>query len=249
MIVHIINPAILNEIQRYKNIMETNIKQYVNYLLQQKSFEFFLTPNYRLFTLIAENIRLNLNFFSTVIIEWDIFNFLGPRRNIRNSIESYYDLFNLSTDEEYFDLMKYNSEYVQCPDEVVIRLKKSKYNIYVYNKNNTAKKKHLTMADKSNIALLNGMDEATVQWYRKISKESNQFIHPDIFMPVEPYNEKMDSARGLMVTDCQLLNDAFQLLLQFIVKNIQCNIQPAPNDIAAVKNIILNYPIFTSTNV
>lgn len=61
----------------------------------------------RLFYLISENMRMNINYLSELWIEYDAFDFVGIKRNIRNSVEALFDLYNLSTDGDYYALLYY----------------------------------------------------------------------------------------------------------------------------------------------
>lgn len=65
---------------------------------------------YRLFYYIAEDFCANMNFLSNYDITMDAFGFPVIKKNTRNAIEAFLDLYNLCCDDMYIDVLMYNAK-------------------------------------------------------------------------------------------------------------------------------------------
>lgn len=99
----------------------------------------------------------------------------GIYRNLRNSIEACYDLYNLCVNSNYISVLKYNSSYASTNEQEDLILKEN------YFKFKDKKLKNFTIKNKANIAISNGfpMDLQTI--LINISRECSSYSHPDVY--------------------------------------------------------------------
>lgn len=232
-----INKTILDAINSFKTFLEQNINNLINLNLNAANMNLFCTGEYKLFSIIYENVRMDLNYLLTLNPDFDILGFPAIKRNIRISIEAYYDLYNLVSDRSYFELLQYQSikGYSINPNTL------KKYQPFVNTKISNINKRPLTIANKANIAKnKNALIKDIYDEFKKIAKKSNQYIHPDIFV-ADIYNPEI-ILKSLILCDCRLLIFAFELINKFIC------LQNAPyitaidpyNEYAKLYNAIMN---------
>ncbi|MGN0322428.1 MAG: hypothetical protein ACI4DZ_04865 [Oliverpabstia sp.] len=213
---YFVNKNVLDNINLYKNRMDGIINSFFQQIQYQCNYNVFITSNYKLYSLIAENIRMDLNYLLTITIDYDVFSFIGVRRNLRNSIEAYYDLYNLTFDENYLYLLKYFSNNAVCAKKEIDTLKNNDmYSSYLGKKQKIS---FLSIADKAKIASRNGLDNNKVNILKNISISSNSYVHPDIFTPPEDIQAKERLLRDFLYIDCWLLAEAFDLLVRYCRK-------------------------------
>lgn len=205
-----INKTILDAINSYKNLLEQNINGLINLNLNTANIDLFCTGEYKLFSIITENVRMDLNYLLVLNPEYDMLGFPAIKRNIRISIEAYYDLFNLVSDKSYFELLQYQSIKGFVIDSNTL----NKYKPFVKNISNI-NKRHLTISNKANIAKnKNHLRLEIYDHFKDIATNSNSYIHPDIFV-TDNYNRET-VLKSLTICDCQLLMYAFELLNSFV---------------------------------
>lgn len=204
---HTINRQVLDNLTKFRSVLDGAILSIFQFYIAN-GLNLFAQPNFKLYTLISEDMRMNINYLSSLIIEYDCFDFIGIRRNLRSSIEAFYDLYNLTKDDEntYFNLLKYFHDKSQN-DVRGNYGDLSKYDKYIEHT-------FLTIRDKAEIATkCYSFSTDFYNKYRNISIDSNSYVHYDLFVDNE--QKKEYSIKNLISTDCQLLADSFSLLNEF----------------------------------
>ena len=144
-----IHKTVLDAINSYKTFLEQNINNLITLNLNATNINLFCTGEYKLFSIIAENVRMDLNYLLALNPEYDILGFPAIKRNIRISIEAYYDLFNLVSDRSYFELLRYQSIKNSNIDINILEI----YKPYVKRKTITKINKYpLKISEKATIA-------------------------------------------------------------------------------------------------
>ena len=139
--------------------------------------------------------------------------FPALKRNIRISIEAYYDLFNLTTDRTYFDLLKYQSVKNTTIESTI----KNTYKSFLKRKKFDINKRPLTITEKADIAKnKNQLRLDIYDYFKNMATSANSYIHPDIFITDNFDQETV--LKTLIICDCQLLMYAFDLLNNFVKK-------------------------------
>lgn len=154
-----IHKTVLDTINSYKTFLEQNINNLITLNLNTANINLFYTGEYKLFSIILENVRMDLNYLLVLNPEYDMLGFPALKRNIRISIEAYYDLFNLTTDRTYIELLKFQSVKNTTIENTIIETYKS----FLKRKKFDINKRPLTITEKANIA-----------------KDKNH-LHPDIY--------------------------------------------------------------------
>lgn len=208
-----IHPMVLDTINSYKTFLEQNINNLINLNLNTANWNISCTGEYKLFSIINENVRMDLNYLLVLNPHYDMLRFPALKRNIRISIEAYYDLFNLTTDRSYLNLLKYQSEKNVTIENSVINT----YKHFLKRKHFDINKRPLTISEKANIAKdKNNLRLDIYDYFKDIATKSNSYIHPDIFVTDSCDRETL--LKSLIICDCQLLVYAFELLNNFVKK-------------------------------
>lgn len=205
-----INKSVLDNVNLYKNLLEQNINVLINLNLNTSNINLFYTGEYKLFSIIAENVRMDLNYLLSLNPDYDILGFPALKRNIRISIEAYYDLFNLVFDESYLELLQYQFNHSKINPNTL-----NKYKPFVKRNISHINKRPLTILDKATIAKdKNQLSPNLYNEFKEISTNSNSYIHPNIF--VTDNNDRESDLKLLILCDCRLLAYAFDLLNNFL---------------------------------
>lgn len=206
-----IHPLVLDTINSYKTFLEQNINNLINLNLNTANWNLACTGEYKLFSIINENVRMDLNYLLVLNPHYDMLGFPALKRNIRISIEAYYDLFNLTTDRSYLNLLKYQSAKNVTIENSVINT----YKQFLKRKHFDINKRPLTISEKANIAKnKNNLRLDIYDHFKDIATKSNSYIHPDIFVTDSCDRETL--LKSLIICDCQLLVYAFELLNNFV---------------------------------
>ena len=206
-----IHKIVLDTINSYKTFLEQNINNLISLNLKTTTMNLFCTGEYKLFSIIVENVRMDLNYLLVLNPEYDMLGFPAIKRNLRISIEAYYDLFNLTADRSYINLLKYQSVKNSTLDNTIVNT----YTPFINRKKFNINKKPLTIAEKANIAKnKNNLRLDIYNYFKDIATRSNSYIHPDIFVE-DNYNREA-ILKSLILCDCQLLMYAFDLLNNFV---------------------------------
>lgn len=207
-----IHKTVLDAINSYKTFLEQNINNLITLNLNATNINLFCTGEYKLFSIIAENVRMDLNYLLALNPEYDILGFPAIKRNIRISIEAYYDLFNLVSDRSYFELLRYQSIKNSNIDINILEI----YKPYVKRKTITKINKYpLKISEKATIA--KDKNHLCLDIYsdlKNIATDANSYIHPNIFA-TDNY-DKETILKSLITYDCQLLMYSFDLLNNFV---------------------------------
>lgn len=202
---------VLDTINSYKTFLEQNINNLINLNLNAANWNLACTGEYKLFSIINENVRMDLNYLLVLNPHYDMLGFPALKRNIRISIEAYYDLFNLTTDRSYLNLLKYQSAKNVAIENSVINT----YKQFLKRKHFDINKRPLTISEKANIAKnKNNLRLDIYDHFKDIATKSNSYIHPDIFVTDSCDRETL--LKSLIICDCQLLVYAFELLNNFV---------------------------------
>lgn len=208
-----IHKNILDNVNLYKTFLEQNINKLINLGLNIANVNLFCTGEYKLFSIINENVRMDLNYLLSLNPDFDILGFPALKRNIRISIEAYYDLYNLVCDNSYFELLQYFS----TKNSTISTDTLNKYKPYINKRKPNTNKPPLTIKEKSNIAKdKNNLNPQIYAHFKELGTDANSYIHPNIFVET---NINRDAVLKLLIfCDCQLLMYAFELLNNFIAK-------------------------------
>lgn len=206
-----IHKTVLDSINSYKTFLEQNINNLINLNLNTTNINLFCTGEYKLFSIINENVRMDLNYLLILNPDYDMLGFPAIKRNLRVSIEAYYDLFNLTTDRTYLYLLKYQSLKNTTIESSIINTYKSFLNRKKFDIN----KRPLTITEKADIAKTrNHLRLDIYDYFKNIATSSNSYIHPDIFITDNCDRETL--LKSLIICDCRLLAYAFELLNNFV---------------------------------
>lgn len=207
---YIINSYVLNTINTFRNNLDTFMMGYINQVSTQFNFNLFQTPNNYLYSIISENVRMDMNYLSALNPDFDIFGFPGVNRNVRNSIEAYLDLYNLTFDEKYICVLKYisrnattTSDEYKIVQEYANKLdlkKKGKY----YN---------FSILSKRMLAEKNNIHQDILNTFLPYIRDANAYVHPDIFVKCPDKEKRLENLCNI---DCLLLAYSFELLTIWI---------------------------------
>lgn len=209
-----IHKDILDYINSYKLFLEQNINNLININNNNPSINLFATGEYKLFSIIIENVRMDLNYLLVLNPDFDILGFPAIKRNLRISIEAYYDLFNLVSDRSYFELLQYQSVKNINIDNNTL----TTYQPYTKRKSlSNINKYPLTISEKANIAInKNQLRPDIYNNLKNIATDANSYIHPDIFAGNIGNRDAL--LKLLIFNDCKLIAYAFDLLNIFMAK-------------------------------
>lgn len=206
-----IHKNILDYINSYKLFLEQNINNLININNNNPNINLFATGEYKLFSIIVENVRMDLNYLLALNPDFDILGFPAIKRNLRISIETYYDLFNLVSDRSYMDLLRYQSVKNSNIEPAIA----SKYKPFIKRKLVNLKKTPLAIKEKADIAKdKNKLHLEIYNQFKNIATDSNSYIHPNIF--VTDINNRDEELKFLIFNDCKLIAYAFELLNRFM---------------------------------
>lgn len=206
-----IHKTVLDSINTYKTFLEQNINNLIHLNLNTTNINLFCTGEYKLFSIINENVRMDLNYLLVLNPDYDMLGFPAIKRNIRISIEAYYDLFNLVSDNSYFELLQYLSVKGTTININIL----NKYKPYIKKRKQNTKQYPLTISEKANIAKnKNNLHPDLYNEFKEIATNSNSYIHPDIFITDNCDRETL--LKSLILCDCRLLAYAFELLNNFV---------------------------------
>lgn len=208
-----IHKMVLDTINSYKIFLENNINELITLNLNTTNKNLFCTAEYKLFSIIVENVRMDLNYLLVLNPNYDMLGFPALKRNIRISIEAYYDLFNLVADRSYFNLLKYQSVKNTNIESTIINT----YKPFLRRKKFDINKRPLTITEKANIAKnKNYLHQDIYDNFKEMATNSNSYIHPDIFV-TDNYNRET-VLKSLILCDCRLIMYTFELLNKFVMQ-------------------------------
>ena len=208
-----IHKTVLDSINSYKTFLEQNINNLISLNFNTANMNLFCTGEYKLFSIIVENVRMDLNYLLVLNPKYDMLGFPSIKRNLRISIEAYYDLFNLTADRSYINLLEYQSVKNATLDNTIVNT----YTPFINRKKININKRPLTISEKPNIAKnKNHLRLDIYDYFKDIATSSNSYIHPDIFVTDNYDRETL--LKSLIICDCQLLVYAFELLNNFVKK-------------------------------
>ena len=206
-----IDKRILDSVNSYKLFLEQSINGLMNINNNNPNFNYFATGEYKLFSIIAENVRMDLNYLLFLNPDFDFLGFPAIKRNLRISIEAYYDLYNLVSDRSYMDLLKYQSVENSNIDTATINL----YQPYIKKKIINIKRNPLSIKEKADISKSkNNLPSGIHDQFKIIATDSNSYIHPNIFIIAN--NNRDTLLKDLILCDCCLVMYAFELLNRFM---------------------------------
>ena len=206
-----IHKTVLDSINSYKTFLEQNINNLISLNFNTANMNLFCTGEYKLFSIIVENVRMDLNYLLVLNPKYDMLGFPSIKRNLRISIEAYYDLFNLTADRSYINLLEYQSVKNATLDNTIVNT----YTPFINRKKININKRPLTISEKANIAKnKNHLRLDIYDYFKDIATKSNSYIHPDIFVTDSCDRETL--LKSLIICDCQLLVYAFELLNNFV---------------------------------
>lgn len=159
---------------------------------------------------VQMNVMNSLQDLSSVDIDADFLRFPQVQKNNRIAIEAALDLFNLCKDPNYISVICQNagisdkqySKHLVAEDFAQLK-DPSKYKSFCTNHT------FYTLNNKLNIAKQNQLPKDRYKMYKAASQESNQYMHPNVFLsPYEPA-EKAARVRDLLVLNLTLLLDSY----------------------------------------
>ena len=162
---------------------------------------------YWLFYFIREDFSANLFSLCGMDIDTDFLGFPVIRKNTRHAIEAFLDLYNLCRDQEYINVLKY------CSNKKANGI--GKYKNYIHNK-------QFTIYSKVKIA--KEEYDQNFEFLIDIAKESNAFIHPNVYVDVIPVSErikKIEILKRLLGINIYLLDNGYKLFLNKFHQSLQ----------------------------
>lgn len=212
---HKINPNVINNITMYRGELDNQIISLFQQLLNSNNGNFFNTPQARLYFLISENMRMNICYLSSLWVEFDAFNFIGVQRNLRSSIEAYYDLHNLvNGGNDYYVLLEYF--HYKSDNNLDENFYKANHFTQLGKYRRYLNYKFLSMQNKATIAEeMYSLNMRALDYYKTITSDFNSYVHADIFTISKQIQDKETQIRNLIFTDCNLLADAFHELVTY----------------------------------
>lgn len=216
-----INQDVLGIINQYRTTLDQQLNGLLQWIYTQNGNNLFSTNNLKLYSLITENIRMDLNYLVSLNPDLDFFGFPGIQRNNRNTIEAFYDLYNLTHVKSYLSILKYASKNSSVnPEEKNDVINIAKLIDLKCEKNRYGKEYYpITIKTKADIALkhdINSLSSDIYELLKRYSTDANAFIHPDIFVPI--CNDKSQKLEELLDVDCLLLAHSYNLLVVFVNK-------------------------------
>lgn len=218
----IINPQVLGSINQFRTTLDTNLVFFVDFVNKNCEANLFSTYNYKLYSLISENVRMDLNYLVSLNPDYDLFGFPGIQRNIRNSIEAYYDLFNLTNDKNYIALMKYvsrNAKTDMAEYKHVLKYADALKLEPTVDKNTKKKFYNFSITSKATIAEKIGINPDLTDQLTQFTKYANSYVHADVF--ATPPINKSECIEKLLYLDIVLMYYSFQLLTIFVQRDLQ----------------------------
>lgn len=164
------------------------------------------TKEYMLFFYIKEDFTANFFSLYNTDIDYECLGFSVLQRNTRHSIEAFLDLVNLSNDSDYLTVMEH------CDDRN--KQYSPKYHSILNGLCNIPNKyKIATQMYNENIPrdLLD------------ISKKTNRYTHPNVFVDILNYNDydkKLEILRNLLNANLYTLTAAYRLMLKIFNNNM-----------------------------
>lgn len=201
-----INKVVLDKVFYYKSVLDNELNKLLSYINDKGITNFYNSPNYKIYLMISTNIVYDLNYLLNVNPSLDNLGLVGLYRNVRNSIEAYYDLHILTMDNDYISMLKVASNHAE-----------KNQNDYTIAKRKFCKGKslRLTMPQKADIATTTyKLNPDNVNKFKEVSMLTNSYIHPDIFAPTN-YNKSF-AIQEVLGAECQLLCLAFELIIIFV---------------------------------
>lgn len=215
----IINSHVLGAINQFRTTLDSNLGCFVDFINKNFKTNLFSTYNYKLYSLISENVRMDLNYLVNLNPDYDLFGFPGVHRNIRNSIEAYFDLYNLTCDKNYTALMKFVSGNARTDKEEYKHVLHYADILEIEPSIDEATKKkryNFPISSRVTIAEIYGNTDI-VNLFKPYIKDANTYVHADVF--VTPPANKSESIEKLLYIDILLLYYSFQLLSTFVQQN------------------------------
>ena len=202
-----INKHVIVAIDAYKSILENEINKIIC-KLRKTNPNLLYSGLYKFFSTIYENIKMDLLFLSILNPEYDVLGYAAIKRNLRTSIEAFYDLYNLVYDESYLELLRFQSKKDIELSPNIINI----YKEYIEQKRLLNINRHyLTIAEKGEIAKnKNKLQDDRFNVMKEIGIKANAYIHCNIFVPKT--KDRQNELKKLIHCDCILLCDAFILL-------------------------------------
>lgn len=190
---HVLNPKLYHPSNIY-NFIDASVN-----LLLLNNPRVKSQKEYWLFYYIKEDFFVNWMSLQNYNIEMDVLGFAYIKRNTRHIIEAFLDLFNLSNDADYIEVLKY------CAKERDYNI--DKYRNYLY-------KNQFTIQAKINIAKCYGGE---FQKFIDVTNDCNSYVHPNVFIDLAAMNSlqvKQETLRKLLKANYFVFNEAFNLLLK-----------------------------------
>lgn len=216
-----INQDVLGIINQYRTTLDQQLNGLLQWIYTQNRNNLFSTNNFKLYSLITENIRMDLNYLVSLNPDFDFFGFPGMQRNIRNTIEAFYDLYNLTFVQDYLSILKYTSRYCKCNSDEYKTVTSLAKEIGLERKENQYGKEYysISIKAKADIAFkhdINSLSSGIYELLKSYSTDANAFVHPDILVPI--CNDKAQKLEELLDVDCLLLAHSYNLLVVFVNK-------------------------------
>ena len=179
--------------------------QVTNYLCMNVP-GFHESKEFWLFYYVKEDLAMSMNSLNGQVIDYMYLPYPLIQNNVRHAIEAYLDLYNLTKDQTYMDVLRCNARQITpevCSDKYRERLEKVKF---------------FSLKQKLHIAKNLGLDFPYD--LRQMVNDANSLIHPNTFItPMDPdYREKWRVLKNLLNIHLELLSQSFRLLLESVPK-------------------------------
>ena len=201
----VINRTIINRMITINNdIGKYSVKELINILIKFSEGEILKTTEYALLYIIRENFEINIEIFYKTIIEYDSLKFSLPKRNTRVSIEAFLDLFNITKDFRYINVMKKFNRITLSEQEYI--------DFKEYLSANKLKPDYVSIETKFRLARQNGLDYESIKDLKKVYDKYNGFSHANIFCIFENINYDND-LKDLIALNLKLVFEALNIVI------------------------------------
>lgn len=159
---------------------------------------------------VQTNVLNSVRELSDIDVDADFLSFPQIQKNNRIAIEAAVDLYNLCRDPDYIGVICHNAgippqdyrKYL-VPEDFSHVTNPQKYQTFL------EKSPFYTLSSKIRIAGKNGLPDERYHIYKAASQESNQYMHPNVFLsPLSPEGKEA-KVRGFLNLNLALLLDCY----------------------------------------
>lgn len=174
------------------NFINFDISGMINSIANLRS-----SKEYLYFFYVKEDVVFNwYSICNSFIDDQNPIDFPIIKRNTRHAIESFFDLYNLLKDPDYYYVLNYNHNNPNLPE---------KYKKFLYNGRFTIQSKYKIAIEKEQVDNLENFQD-----YFEMAKKCNSAVHPNPNVLTMTLLE----LQHILIINFKLLNNAYEVLLR-----------------------------------